>query len=198
MRERPLRCSVALDLEGVLAATHEATAQASDQLSPYDCPPDDWAFASDDQYDEFMRVSNDLWRRGAIDDILPTVPQVGEITERIARLHDVDVVTHRAQAPKHKLRSWIDYHGVQYQQFVVEEDEKTAIGDYQIHVDDSPEVAQNALDRGRAVVLIDRPYNQHVGPDPALERARDVVQAATVLADPKSVARIATGAMSRP
>lgn len=177
---------IALDVEGVLADSHAATADRSDFLEDEHCPPPDWDFPSEDHYEEFMHVSQNLWHNHA-HHIPPMVDGLWKETRRLARRHNVDIVTHRSGVDD-QVREWLDGYNIHYENFHVARGDKTDVGDYHVHVDDSPQVARDALESGRSVVLIDRPYNQRldyeIQHEPFVRRVSDLSEAAEVLTSP--------------
>lgn len=174
------KLDIALDVEGVLADSHAATAARSDFLEPEECPPPDWDFPSDDHYEEFMHVSQNLWHNHN-HEIPPMVDNLWKPTRRLARRHNVDIVTHRQNVDA-QVVEWLRGYNVYYEDFHVSKGHKTDVDDYDVHVDDSPNVAADALSDGRHVVLIDRPYNQSVEDSNRLTRVSDVSEACELLA----------------
>lgn len=189
--------NVALDIEGVLSDTHEATAQRSNFLTEDECPPDDFSFPTDEHFEEFMHVSSNLWHNHN-HMIPPKVENIWKAVRNINHVYSVDIVTNRNNVDD-MLREWLDGYNVEYDNFYSLRGDKTGIGDHDIHVDDSPHVAADALSAGRHVVLIDAPYNQSVEfesseedsqsanttsshkPHRRLERVADIHEAADLL-----------------
>lgn len=174
------KLDIALDVEGVLADTHAATAARSDFLEPEECPPPDWDFPSDEHYEEFMHVSQNLWHNHN-HEIPPMVGNLWKPTRRLARRHNVDIVTHRQNVDS-QVVEWLKGYNVYYEDFHVSKGHKTDVGEYDVHIDDSPNVAADALSDGRHVVLIDRDYNRSVEETNRLTRVSDVSEAAELLA----------------
>jgi len=172
--------SVALDIEGVLADTHARTEERSDLLEPEHCPPVDWDFPTEEHMDEFLHVSQNLWHNHN-HTIPPMVDDLRTPTRALSRAHNVDIVTHRSNVDN-QLREWLDGYGVDYNDFIVAKGNKSDAGDYDVHIDDSPRVAADAVSSDRYCILIDRPYNQHVKPHTRLERVSDVAEACEFLA----------------
>lgn len=181
---------IALDVEGVLADTHAATAERSDFLEEQHCPPPDWEFPTDEHFEEFMHVSQNLWHNHT-HEIPPMVENLWKPTRRLSRVHNVDIVTSRTNVDS-QILDWLDAYGVYYEDFHVATGPKTDIGHYDIHIDDSPHVAADALTDHRHVVLIDRPYNQSVEETNRLTRVSDVSEAC------EFVATVETNSIGRP
>jgi hypothetical protein len=157
---------IALDVEGVLADTHKATQKHSDMLEPHECPPPNWEFRCDEHYDEFMDVSQHLWRENP-HHIPPVEHGLRYSTGLLNDFHNVDIVTHRRGVDQ-QLREWLDGYGIEYDNFYVSDGHKSDIGNHDVHIDDSPNVVTDATTNGRVVMLVCRPYNA------AIENARDV------------------------
>lgn len=174
---------IALDVEGVLADSHAATAERSDFLEPEHCPPNNWDFPSEDHYEEYMHVSQNLWHNHA-HHIPPMADDLWKDTRTLSRRHNVDIVTHRSGVDE-QVREWLDGYNIHYEDFHVAGRDKTDVGEYDVHIDDSPQVAQDALESGRSVVLIDRPYNEgfqyELAYEPFVWRVNDLSEAAEVL-----------------
>lgn len=151
--------NIALDIEGVLADTHSETARRSDLLDV--APPHEYSFGSEEQLDEYMHVSQNLWHNHN-HQIPPLEGGLRETTKELARIHNVDVVTSRTNVDR-QLREWLEGYGIHYDELVVTDDsrsDKTAYGDYDAFIDDSPHVAQDVIDANEYVFLRDRPYNK--------------------------------------
>lgn len=170
---------IALDVEGVLADTHAATAERSDFLEPRNCPPPNWEFPSDEHFEEFMHVSQNLWHNHS-HEIPPMVDGLWKATRKLSRRHNVDIVTSRTNVDS-QIIDWLNAYNVYYEDFHVARDSKNDVGHYDVHVDDSPSVAAEALADHRCVVLIDRPYNQSFENSTRLTRVSDVSEACEFL-----------------
>lgn len=171
--------NVALDVEGVLSDTHTATEQRSDFLEPKHCPPDQWEFPSEEHYEEFMHVSQNLWHNHNYK-IPPQVDNLWKPTRSIYRQHNVDIVTHRTNVDRQMIE-WLDGYNVYYNKFHATSKPKTEVGTYDVHIDDSPHVASEAVEDGRYVVLIDSKSNQSVESHRRLERVSNITEAAEFL-----------------
>jgi hypothetical protein len=177
---------IALDVEGVLADSHAATAERSDMLEPKDCPPPNWDFPSDEHHDEFMHVSQNLWHNHA-HHIPPMEDGLWKATRRLSRQHDVDIVTHRTGVDR-QVQEWLSGYNIRYNEFNSTTRPKSHLDDYDVHIDDSPNVVADALEANRSVILIDRPYNQDIQVGkrhgPFIRRVSSVTEAAEVLCGP--------------
>ena len=178
--KRACSLDVALDVEGVLSDTHTATEARSDFLEPEHCPPEQWEFPTDEHYEEFMHVSQNLWHNHA-HEIPPQVDNLWKPTRKIYRRHDVDIVTHRNNVDV-QMQNWLKGYNVYYDDFYATTQPKTEVGEYDVHIDDSPNVAADALSDGRYVVLVSNKSNQSVEPHRRLERVADITEAAEFLA----------------
>lgn len=188
------RLDIALDVEGVLADTHAATAERSDRLTREQCPPPNWDFESEEQLQHFLHVSQNLWHNHH--EQIPPVPQrngwdIGWATMKLSKFHNVDILTSRTEVDE-QMQQWLDSEGVHYDNFYATSGhtaDKTEYGDYDVHIDDSPSVAQDALTDGRAVFLPRRPYNPSAAPTADVHAhlfypVEDVTEACQLLTDP--------------
>lgn len=149
--------NIALDVEGVLSDTHKATAERSDMLEPKHCPPKNWDFPTEEHHEEFMHVSQNLWHNHN-HLIPPTEDGLGKATSILNEVHNVDVVTHRTGVDN-QIREWLRGYGIVYDDFISTRKSKSDIGDYDIHIDDSPNVVDDVAGNGRVVYMVERPYN---------------------------------------
>lgn len=162
---------IALDVEGVLSNTHKAAYERSDILKPEH--DEEWGFPTEELYDEFMHVSQNLWHNHwekipPMED--PKVLQ--DVTESLYEYgHTVDIVTHRRNVDD-QVQAWLDDKRIVYKEFHAPSEEKDEL-DYDLYVDDKPALAERIKnDPQRAIVLRDRPYNQSVETigEPRIER----------------------------
>lgn len=151
---------IALDVEGVLADTHTATAERSDMLEPHECPPPGWDFPTEEHYDEFMHVSQNLWHNHA-HHIPPMEDGLWKAVGKLHRFHHVDIVTHRKNVDR-QIQEWLAGYNIEYDEFHTSAGNKTDVGDYHVHIDDSPNVVTDVLENNRSILVVDRPYNQDI------------------------------------
>ena len=93
----------------------------------------------------------------------------------------MDIVTHRNNVDV-QMQNWLKGYNVYYDDFYATTQPKTEVGEYDVHIDDSPNVAADALSDGRYVVLVSNKSNQSVEPHRRLERVADITEAAEFLA----------------
>jgi len=177
------KLNIALDVEGVLADSHAATAARSDFLTEDHVPPQNYDFGGQEEIDEYMHVSSNVWHNH-VHEIPPMVEGLWKATRSLSRRHNVDILTARVGQDEN-VKRWLNGYNVYYDNFISTDrprSNKTDYGDHDVHIDDSPEVTADALSAGRHVVLIDRPYNQGVEDSNRLKRVSDVSEAAELLA----------------
>jgi hypothetical protein len=181
---------IALDVEGVLADSHAATAERSELLDESTCPPPDWDFPSDDHYDEFMHVSQNLWHNHNYT-IPPTEDGLWKAVRRMNRVHDVDIVTHRSNVDA-QVKEWLAGYNIDYDDIHFADGHKTQVGDHDVLVDDSPRVAEDGIRNHTHVLLVNRRYNENVsGLDSRfVKRVSGVTAASEVLTDPGYVEEV--------
>lgn len=174
---------IALDVEGVLADSHVATAERSDVLDERHTSPQNYDFGDEELIEEYMHVSSNVWHNHN-HEIPPMEDGLREATRTLSTLHNVDILTARVGQDE-AVREWLAGYNVHYDRFIstaAPNSEKTEYGDHDVHIDDSPKVAQDAIDAGRHVILVDRPYNRDVAGD-RIERVSGVTEASELLSD---------------
>jgi len=182
---------IALDVEGVLADSHAATAARSDMLDEQHVPPQNYDFGDQDLIDEYMHVSSNVWHNHT-HEIPPMQEGLWKATRTLNRLHDVDILTARV-GQDDKVRTWLDAYNVHYDTFISTQhprDNKTEYGDYDVHIDDSPDVTADVVEAGQYMLLVDRPYNQGIEDSSLVQRVSGVSAAADLLSDPSVVSEI--------
>ena len=184
------RLHIALDVEGVLADSHLAAQQRSDVLDESTSPPTTWDFPTDEHYDEFMRVTAEAWDNDWAD-IPPVEYGLGEAVSRMALFHNVDIVTHRT-GHDDAIQNWLHKYGIEYENFISTDQQKTLVGNHDVHIDDSPNVVDDVLDAGRNIMLVERPYNHVVERTFGVWAVSGVVEASELLTDSTIVERIKT------
>ncbi len=171
---------ISLDVEGVLSNTHKAVCARSEQVTEE--MMQEWGFPTEDDYKEFMHVSQNLWHNHHEE--IPPMESGATFREVTSGLrdygHTVDIVTHRhnltgeladsfeseyGYSPvevDEQVKAWLDYYTVEYDNFLAPSEEKDEL-DYDVYVDDKPALAERiANDPERVIALRDRPYNQDV------------------------------------
>lgn len=168
--------NVALDFEGVLADTHSPTIDESESLTRDDFQQ--WDFGSQEKYEEFMRVSQNIVT-DEIETVEPVESKLSDITASIATKHTVDIVTARWDADE-ELQWWLDQFGIEYDDFVAvpPQRDKIEYEKYDIYVDDNPKMVRHVEGSKRDVTLLlrDQPWNRHVMPEGSVYRINSVRQ----------------------
>jgi uncharacterized HAD superfamily protein len=174
---------IALDVEGVLADSHAATAERSDVLTEEHTPPQNYDMGGQELIDEYMHVSSNVWHNHN-HEIPPMEDGLREATRTLSTLHNVDILTARVGQDE-GVREWLAGYNIHYDRFISTDHpqaDKTEYGDHDVHIDDSPHVARDAAEDGRVVLLVDRPYNRDVTGD-RIERVSGVTAASELLSD---------------
>lgn len=182
---------VALDVEGVLANSHAATAERSEMLTDDHVPPQKYDMNSQAEIDEYMHVSSNVWHNHN-HEIPPMEADLRTPTRTINTLHNVDILTARVGQDE-QVREWLAGYNVHYDTFISTNHpnaDKTDYGRYDVHVDDSPNVARDVLDDHRGLILVDKPYNQGISSDDRMWRVSGVAEAAELLSDPSVVSEL--------
>lgn len=186
------RLQIALDVEGVLADSHRAAQEQSDMLDAETCPPNQWDFPTMEHYNEFMDVTEQCWRQNH--DVIPPVEHgLGAATMKLSLFHDVDIVTHRTGVDE-KMQAWLLDHGIEYRDFYATDRPKTHVGEYDVHIDDSPNVVDDVISDERHIFLVNRPYNEFVEPTMGVWKVSGVTEAMNALTDASIVNRVKSDA----
>lgn len=187
------RLHIALDVEGVLADSHLATARKSDVLDEDEVPPHQYDFGDDGLLDEYMHVSQNVWHNH--NHLIPPMEDgLWKATRQLARHHTVDIVTSRTGVDQ-QVKEWLDGYNIAYDDFIATNrprSNKTDYGDHDVHIDDAPHVVKHARLDDRFVFLVDRPYNGSLRDDQhsAIQRVSGVTQASELLRDPEYVQEV--------
>lgn len=156
--------TISLDVEGVLANTHERMLKIYNEEhgTEYTFEDiDDWDWVRDEiEFSEFMEIVRRGWN------ITPRQVRafeshLGEVAHNLTHLGELDIVTERLGC-KVGMREWFEEHGItEYNQLrtVNPGTSKADLG-YDIYIDDKPHLADEISDE-QIVCLIRRPYNTH-------------------------------------
>jgi len=111
-------------------------------------------------HDAFFRILDDAWLEW--EKIPPTEEGVGEQVRLLHELGKVDVVTGRSPRTVPSAKEWLKAHRVPYDRFVRTESNLAKINlNYDVFVDDSPELMELIASRSRALgILYTRPWNR--------------------------------------
>lgn len=159
--------TLALDLDGTLAATHDIAFDlmlGPDHGYTYE-DIESWQWG----LDEFgaARFLSAIWHSWTlrVDDIRPTEPNISEKVRRLNEGYTVDVVTAN---PDHMgiddgKEYWLDKHGIEYRELihVPPAQSKGQYFEYDVFVDDKPALPSR-VGNGREVWLKAYPYNKNV------------------------------------
>lgn len=182
---------IALDVEGVLADSHLATARKSDTLTESDVPPQNYDFGDEDLLEAYMHTSQNVWHNHN-HTIPPLEDGLWKATRDMSRFHTVDIVTSRTGVDR-QVKEWLDGYNIYYDDFIVTDaprSDKTTYGDHDVHIEDSPHVVADALGDGRSVLLVERPYNLGVETRRRVRAVSGVTEAAELLCDPSVVSEL--------
>ena len=151
---------VALDVESVIANTHEAWITQYNKGFAVDNITD-WNFESLKDWNEnlhsFLEESDSLWRNDPEKHIPPMVPDLKEAT---THLKPFDIVTSRRTLSG--IKKWVDYHQLEYRAIVYISDKRSKADlKYDVFIDDNPCLASK-LKKDQFLWLISHPYNQNV------------------------------------
>lgn len=143
---------VALDLEEVLADTINEACASTDNLCSSDF--ETWDL-SNYTWQVYSGVSDNLWRRDtlSIDPVEPNLSRhVADIRENCEHL---DIVTARLHVDE-QVRAWLSHHSIPYDGVVSTDQPKSEL-DYDVYIDDNPEMHGTCR-----LLLRDHPHNRNI------------------------------------
>lgn len=164
-QEEPDETRIALDMDGVLAATKERVWD----LLGVDVEPrfmTHWEWPKQVFGDAFLDTFEEAWTHN-VTEIDPVETGLAETTQLLASENHVDVVTAQPseRCGVEGKKQWLDHHDISYNQLVaVAPGNSKASLDYDVYIDDKPDlVGTVTLDQYDAdVFLVDKPYNEMV------------------------------------
>lgn len=176
---------IALDLDGVLANTmalwiklwRRRTGQelGFEELVEWDF----WRRLGITE-SEFMRIMNDAWRLWR--QLPPTEPGLSEKVSKLRTLGRVDIVTARPEETEEYVFRWLQHHRIPFDDYVRMENSRAKLRlGYDVYIDDSPIVAEEASARRMRVLLYDQPWNRGVGENFYVRRVRGLEHAYRLL-----------------
>lgn len=131
---------VCVDVEQVLANSHEAFLTAYNAANGTNLTAEDWtAWELDSigvRYYEFMGMSDAVWRYSR-DEIEPVFDDMGEAFARLTQLADVDIVTARLGVER-EMCEWLAANGVGGHRLFLSTDVPKGELGYDVYVDDNP------------------------------------------------------------
>lgn len=157
---------VAVDVEGVLAATHPRLCEVYNErhnadYSPTDINDWDWVVEEID-FMEFMNIVDTAWREGncgASISMWDDPAAVSASIDRLSNRFDIDVVTARNGVDQ-AIQTWLADHGIEYESFhSISHTESKAPLEYDVYIDDKPGLA-NELTSTQVQYLVKRPWNR--------------------------------------
>jgi uncharacterized HAD superfamily protein len=172
---------IAVDLDGVLAETmivwcdlynkRYGAALTLEDIHGWDV----WKIVHIPR-DRFFRLLDDAWLDW--EKIPPTEPNVGEPVELLRQVGTVDIVTGRSVRTISQAKEWLKAHEVPYDRFVRTESNLAKINlDYDVFVDDSPELMELIGSRSTALgIVYTRPWNRDTQMPPVVRRVNRWVE----------------------
>jgi 5'(3')-deoxyribonucleotidase len=156
---------IALDVDGVLADVIMSWLNYSNSIRPEIAKHQitSWEFWNEfeiDRYDFYTELSS-CWKNWMT--IPTTEKNLSSITKSLTDIGQVDIVTARERSTDSFVKSWLDYHNIEYDNYVsVIDGPMKADLDYDVFIDDSPLNAEQFLKNNKKVILYSQPWNQHV------------------------------------
>jgi hypothetical protein len=143
---------IALDVESVIADSHEAVYRSVDSLS-YSDMYDTWKFDSD-TWQKYVGASDAIWRHKP-EIIAPEEPNIGAYVDEWREEHTVDILTARLHVDE-QIIWWLEEHDIQYDGFESTDVPKYEY-DYDVWIDDNPEMFNECR-----LLLRHQPWNEHL------------------------------------
>ena len=156
---------IALDVDGVLADVIMSWLNYSNSIRPEIAKHQitSWEFWNEfkiDRYDFYTELSS-CWKNWMT--IPTTEKNLSSITKSLTDIGQVDIVTARERSTDSFVKSWLDHHNIEYDNYVsVIDGPMKADLDYDVFIDDSPLNAEQFLKNNKKVILYSQPWNQHV------------------------------------
>lgn len=160
------RLRIAVDLDGVLAESMQVWCEKVNKEFGMSLKMDDLdGWSSWKKFgiskDDFYRILDESWEDW--EDIPPTEAQLASKVARVAKFGDVDIVTGRSKRTEESARKWVEHHDVPYRQFVrVAGWRDKIVLDYDVYVDDAPDLMPLVSESPMRAILYDRPWNRNV------------------------------------
>ena len=104
--------------------------------------------------------------------------------QMLASAHDVDIVSSRDHTTAAGLQEWCRFHypSLSFGLVLPGFDADKSVLSYDIYIDDSPDLAMKiSLCDAKCILLVDKPYNRHVGDGPGIFRVGDVNEAISMV-----------------
>jgi len=143
---------IALDVESVLADSHEAVYRSTDKLTYQDLY-DSWKFDSR-AWQIYIGASDAIWRHKP-DTIAPEEPNLLEYVARIRESHSVDILTARLHVDE-QIVWWLAEHDISYDNFISTNKPKYEFDEYDLFIDDNPRIFDKC-----DLLLRHQPWNTH-------------------------------------
>lgn len=101
------------------------------------------------------------------------LPQAIEVLQQLYRRHRLSIITARPLLFRDVTLDWLAHHGIAYHDIAFVEDKLLQCTDSKVDVliDDGPHYAQQFVQVGRPVILMEQPYNRSVSSHDLLFRA---------------------------
>ena len=153
---------IALDVDGVLADVIQSWLNYSNsirqKISKHEVSDwDFWKKFQINRYDFYAELSS-CWKNWI--SIPPTEENLSIFTKNLSELGQVDIVTARERSTNSFVKSWLNHHGIAYDNYVsVIDGPMKADLDYDVFIDDSPLNAEKFLTNKKKVILYSQPWN---------------------------------------
>jgi 5'(3')-deoxyribonucleotidase len=156
---------IALDVDGVIADVIESWLIYSNQFRPTIAKKeitswDFWKKFNINRYDFYKELTL-CWNNW--DNLPPTEPNLSQITNELAEIGHVDIVTARELSTDNFVKNWLKLHGVKYENYVsVVDGTMKADLDYDLFIDDSPLNIEKFLKNKKNFLIYSQPWNMHI------------------------------------
>jgi len=187
LRKKFKKIMIALDLDGVLADTMRLWIKIWKQRTGYELRYEDlveWDFwrRLGITSQEFMRIMDEAWRQWRY--LPPTEENLSEKVSLLKTLGRIDIVTARPKPTEEYAFKWLEYHKIPYDNYVwIGSMREKILLDYDVYIDDSPIVAEEASINHKLILLYDRPWNSDIAETNYVKRVKSLSQAYRILRD---------------
>jgi len=150
---------------------------------------DQWYFESKEyewlNWRKFLEDTSKYWKERWME-IFPTENNLSKKISRIKKLgYEVSIVTNR-NGYKNEMQAWLSYHEIPYDNFISLSESKSKVylkdsENFEIVIDDNPNLIQELRDSNLLVLVYDRPWNKCIEEKENVKRVKNLNEAIDLL-----------------
>jgi 5'(3')-deoxyribonucleotidase len=176
---------IALDFDNVLSDTMIAWTKKYNEKYNKNLTKDDirsWAFWKDFGIDhsQAMEIFNEAWTDWP--NLPPTEDGLADTITGLAEYGTVDIVTEIDDSHLVGVKKWLDQNGIEINEIIHGEGKKIS-KPYDLFIDDSPSLAEQAMQYDKNCYIYDQKWNKHIEPSKNVLRIHSLTDAITKIAD---------------